>query len=538
MKINGDERRWLAGYLTFLVVFTSLPYFIGFSNAASEWRFSGFTFGVEDGNSYIAKMLAGQAGDWLFRSPFTAFSQRGVLTFLPYLLLGKLAYPPGLHEQLVALFHLFRISSVCLYSLASYQFLIAFVQDVRFRRLGIVLLTLGGGLGWLLVLAGRTNWLGSLPLDFYSPESFGFLSLFGLPHLAAARALLLWGLLVYLVPETLPQGFRQSWKRGGITGLLWLVMGLFQPLTVVIGWVVLGAHLALGAAWRLFRKQNDPLKRTGWKEHFIAALYAGLVSSPIVAYTMVAYTTDPYLKVWSSQNLILSPHPLHYLVAYGLILPFAILGVKRLIQKNQDWGVFFAGWLILLPFLAYFPFNLQRRLPEGIWTAWVVTAMAWLASQSKPKASRWSYIFTLLLPSSIIFYFGSLFRILTPGAPVYVPVQEAQIFESIQSTVPRDSVFLASFETGNQLPAWAPVHVLIGHGPESANLKEIQPLVENFYHAGESDRTRLELIHRFNVRYVFWGPSEWSLGNWDPSKADYLRLVNRQGDYLYYEVHE
>ena len=80
------------------------------------------------------------------------------------------------------------------------------------------------------------------------------------------------------------------------------------------------------------------------------------------------------------------------------------------------------------------------------------------------------------------------------------------------------------------------MRVLIGHGPESANLKEIQPLVERFYHAEENDQDRLALIHQFQIEYIFWGPAERSLGGWDPSQTAHLSLIDRQGDYSYYEV--
>ena len=39
----------------------------------------GFIFAVEDGNSYIAKMLSGVQGAWLFRTPYTSMQQGGVL---------------------------------------------------------------------------------------------------------------------------------------------------------------------------------------------------------------------------------------------------------------------------------------------------------------------------------------------------------------------------------------------------------------------------------------------------------------------------
>ena len=195
--MTNAERRWVFYFAVLVLLLTLLPYLIGFAVQGPDYRFTGFLIGVEDGNSYIAKMLAGSDGAWLFRTPYTPSPQQGVVMFLPYLLLGKLASSPGLHLQLVALYHLFRLAAGFLMIQASYDFLAFFVQDIRLRRFGLALVILGGGLGWILVLIGKDWWLGSLPLDFYSPETFGFLGLFGVPHLALARALLLWALLAY-----------------------------------------------------------------------------------------------------------------------------------------------------------------------------------------------------------------------------------------------------------------------------------------------------------------------------------------------------
>ncbi|MBI4769225.1 MAG: hypothetical protein HY784_02125 [Chloroflexi bacterium] len=160
------------------MLLTLLPYLQGFARQTAAWRFSGFVFGVEDGNSYIAKMLQGHAGAWLYRLPYSSEPQRGALIHPYYLLLGKLAVGPGaLHGQLLALFQLARLGSGFVMLLATYRFLAEFLPAVGARRIGLLLAALGGGLGWLLALLGREGWLGSLPLDFYSPETFGFLTL-------------------------------------------------------------------------------------------------------------------------------------------------------------------------------------------------------------------------------------------------------------------------------------------------------------------------------------------------------------------------
>jgi len=124
-------KRWLWGFALLTILVTSIPYLIGFAKAGSDWVFTGFVFGVEDGNSYIAKMLSGAAGDWLFCTPYTTQAQNGFLAFLPYILLGKLAGGGALHEQLVVLFHLFRVAGVILYVFATYDFCRIFLHEKR-----------------------------------------------------------------------------------------------------------------------------------------------------------------------------------------------------------------------------------------------------------------------------------------------------------------------------------------------------------------------------------------------------------------------
>ena len=62
--------------------------------------------------------------------------------------------------------------------------------------------------------------MGSGPLEFYSPETFGFLAIYGIPHLVLARALLLFALAVYLEA---PGSTSAAWKSGVLLAALTLV---------------------------------------------------------------------------------------------------------------------------------------------------------------------------------------------------------------------------------------------------------------------------------------------------------------------------
>ena len=540
------ERRWVLLFAVLVLLVTSLPYLIGYFVQGDDWRFTGFVFGVEDGNSYIAKMAIGSRGGWLFRTPYTNMPQSGVLAFLPYILLGKLASPPALHEQLVALFHLFRWVAGFMVIWATYDFLAYFLTDIRLRRLGLALITLGGGLGWLLVLAGKNEWLGSLPLDFYSPETFGFLSLYGIPHLALARATLLWGLLFYL--EACYKYKRVNLKNGLKIGVLWLVTALAQPITAVIMGFVMGLHLVSLAIWQVWRgKRGVETGWSIWRGGLVVVLIAGVLPAPFLIYYLVLFSLDPFLSAWTSQNLITSPHPAHYLLAYGLVLPLAILGGLRLLKRFSWEGWLPITWALALPFLAYAPFNLQRRLPEGIWVILVLLALAWFEpnlaissehknSKSSPQLSKARYILLLAFPSAVFLIAGGLLIAAKPSEPLFRSSDEVEAFRFFEEYSMQGEIVLASYAIGNPLPAWAPVRVIAGHGPESVNLQENLLLIEAFYGSETDDTNRQQWLRDLDVGYIFWGPEERELGTWLPEQAIYLEEVFRNGAYFIYAV--
>ncbi len=183
--VDRGERRWAVSFSAIVAILLTLPYLLAYFFQGTQTVFTGFLIGVEDGNSYIAKMLSGAAGNWLFRTAYSEIPQGGALVFLPYLLLGKLTAPPGKHEQLVALFQLFRIAGTFFLGVTTYDFLSLFLQSRAYRRLGTALVLVGGGLGWLSLVGLGGLWSGRVPLEFYSPETFGFLMAFSLPHLHA-----------------------------------------------------------------------------------------------------------------------------------------------------------------------------------------------------------------------------------------------------------------------------------------------------------------------------------------------------------------
>ncbi len=533
--VTKKERRTMLWVALGIVLVTSIPYLLGYARAGADWVYTGFIFGVEDGNSYIAKMLSGTAGSWLFRTPYTAYPQSGFLAFLPYLLLGKLAAAPGEHIQLVALFHLFRAFGGVLMVLATYDFVALFIQRPDRRRFATMLALLGGGLGWLALLGVQGVpgvWWSYGPLEYYSPESFGFLALYGIPHLALGRALLLWGLRATTVPQ--PGGF--SLRRSVQGGALWLALGFLQPQTVLVGWSILGAQLAVDGLLRWRETKSLRIAIQGqWLDQLKKAAVFALVSSPLVIYTAVSFLTDSFLSGWGEQNIITSPPPLDYLLAYFL-LPLTILGLVKMLRARSMGATLLLGWLLLFPVLAYAPYNLQRRLPEGIWTAISLLAVYGLDGLHL-HVRRWlrPLVWSSFLPA-LVLLLGGVMSVWNPAGPQFRLSQEVHAFEALAGNARPGDVVLAGYHTSNALPAWAMVHTLVGHGVESIHLKQVQPRVDRFFSAEGTDAERRALIAEFHVRYVLQTPQEETSLAMDLVRLPYLQLIYDETGYRIYRV--
>jgi hypothetical protein len=120
--------------------------------------------------------------------------------------------------------------------------------------------------------------------------------------------------------------------------------------------------------------------------------------------------------------------------------------------------------------------------------------------------------------------------------PVYRSLAEVRAFEHLGRLSAPGEVVLGAYATGNALPAWASLRVVVGHGPETAGLAALNPRVASFYRPETSDATRQALLAEQGVRYVWWGPAERALGEWQPSTAAYLVERFIQDGYACYEV--
>jgi len=537
-RLSANEILWTMAWALVALALTSLPYLLGCYLSSPDMHFGGFVIAVEDGNSYLAKMAQGARGEWLFHLPYTSEDHDGAVLFTFHLLLGKLARLSGL--SLVTFYHLARLLCDLLLLWVIYAFISCFVSFVALRRIAFLLVCFSSGLGWLLVTLRLTS---DIPIDFLLPEAFTFLIIYTFPHLALARTLLLGAFILTLVAF---KNKRRLWAI--LAGLACSLVGLIVPFYVGVAYVVLGSYL-LALFWT---RRHIP-----WRELGLTAIVV-LFSAPVLLYNGYVFWTNPAFRVWAQQNLILSPHPLHYLSGYAIVALLAIGGIRYVLQRSESEKLFLVSWVLAVPPLLYVPFNLQRRLIEGFQMPLCILASLGLARYALPAVTRSALarrltrfqrytrprlrrfvttaIILLTIPSNLLLVGTNLVQVSRLSPPIFHERMELEAMDWLAAhTRPSDAVF-SSYEVGNYIPARAGNRVFLGHGPETIHAEEKERMVRQFFQAETGDAYREQILRQYNIAYVFYGPAERALGDFQLAASPYLKEVFTNGRYAIYEV--
>ncbi len=517
--ITKQEWIWLSFWITLGLLITSLPYIYGWTLSTPEQQFSGFIIGIEDANSYLAKMRLGAEGNWKFHLPFTAEPHDGAYLYTFHLLLGKFSNLFGL--EFIPFYHLARLLCSVLLLTIVYYFIAFFITDIPQRRFAFLLIMFGSGLGWLISILGLIPQFG-LPIDFYLPEAFIFLVIFHLPHLALAEGLLFCSMLLLL----------HSWHTQRWIFTFWAGIFLFLMCLITAFYYAVFASV-MAITWAFISYQKRKLL---WPQFFQASL-VGLMALPVIVYDFYVVNTNPVFQTLVDQIVTLSPHILHYGAAYGLLILLAVYGLltNKEFFSHSPYHKLLVIWVILFPLLVYLPFNLQRRLVVGVQVPLVILATVGIFTflqKCIPPERHTIARLTLI----VFFSFTNIFILL--GSFLTLPNRDAPIFQTtatftavqwLDQTAEGD-VVLTAYDTGNILPAYAYVRTFVGHGPETVNSDEKRALVKEFFASATTDAWRINLIESYNVKYLYFGETERQLGSFDPEQAHFLeKIYDQQG---------
>jgi uncharacterized membrane protein len=155
-----------------------------------------------------------------------------------------------------------------------------------------------------------------------------------------------------------------------------------------------------------------------------------------------------------------------------------------------------------------------------------------------PKLRRFivTIIVLVTVPSNLLLLLGNSLEVAKCEPPIFHDVEELEAINWLKENTSHQDIVLSSYETGNLIPARSGNRVFLGHGSETIRLEEKRLIVEKFFKSKTSDAYRVGILKDYKISYVFFGPRERGLGDFEPGGKPYLSEVFSNGSYILFEV--
>jgi hypothetical protein len=513
-------------FATAIAALSLLPYLLAYLWAPAGHHFAGFFFIADDATTYLAKMRQGADGSWLWNDPYTSEPHGGVFLFGFYLLFGHLA--ALLHLPLIATYHLARITGAIALVLAVERLCRRLLPPQQ-RNLGLVLVVLGSGAGFLAQAAGNPAILGSRveALDLHLPELSGWYSILAIPHFAWATALIVIALLGLLRIMEAP-----GWRPLALTSLSLIALTAIHPQMIPVLAVIWVAYRALLLLWR---------QRPSWRA--LAAEAAAFATTlPLLAYNAWILFRDPTIAEWARQWRHQAPGPVSLALSLGLPLLAAIVGMVVAWRRRDQGLALLLVWPPLVAVLLYLPnvANIQRRLLDALFVPIGILAAVGLGSLTgrlrRARARRIQAVLVTVCCLSSAIVLAIALRFASGAFPeAYINDDAWQAMQWLSAHHQAGDRALSAPAAGQLLPAWAGVPVYVGHYSETLDYFQKIRNVSAILSPDEPDGALQNFLGANRLTLLYWGPDEAATG-FHPDDHAYLHPVYRHGAVAIYRV--
>lgn len=523
---------WLVACLIIFISFS--PFLIAFfTQATSSFYYTGVNYIAGfDKTVYFSFMEQARDGKWLFKNLYTSEPQTAKLFSPLWLILGKIAFLTHLSNPVI--FHLARIFFAFIFLYLIYQFLKNFFPKEIERRIIFLIISFASGLGiWQFIVYLYTKGI-SLELvyekvgtDMWISESNTFLTIIHSPLFILSQIIILgifWLFLIKIDKFTL--------KNNLLLFFLTLFLGVFHPYDIIIICSVLGVFIPIYFILK---------KRIIW--YTVINFFSIILASGIaVFYFLFVLNKEPAFHGWFTQNVIISPRFFNYIIGYGLIFLFFLIGILPLLKKKRNYYfLFLLIWALVQLSLLYSPFQFQTKLSNGLHLPLTIIAglgFFWIIQKLKDKKIGIfiskniiirifliQIIFLLLMAGNFFIIFFEYSLTFSRELPIYFNQDEYQAIEWLKDNVGENEIMLAHEVTGNLLPAVTGRIVYFGHGHQTLNSDEKLTWLRWFFKTNGSDQVKKNWLNKENIDYIYFSRLEDKMGDYQPATKDYLEIV-------------
>ncbi len=505
IHITGAEWRWVIGLALFfcLVIFTPLLWVALRGNG--DWQFMGVLHNYLDGATYLSKMELGYRGSWLVSFQHTSEDHAGAFIQILYLILGHIVRITSLPPLVVL--HVARLGAVLFMFVAFYQFAAVIWSRLRARRIFFIILSIGGGFGWLFAPLTQNV---TYP-DLFIPEAFPFFSALVNVHFPltfACLSLLVAILIIAFRPGSANFPFINHYLP--LVVLLSLLLSLLYPQALVPISVAVG----LSVVYMFVRRSPDAFNSVRW----LAAVV--LPAVPFAFYYIVTVRYNAAMAQWNLQNITLAPAIPIMLMGFGLPLLIALPAIARSVRRfEQDGDWLMLLWLLSILIIVYLPTSTQRRFAAGMMIpiAYFATRAAedfWLPFINRRwRTLTYSLAVMMMMISPIMILFLPILPALTgyQGAAIGIFLEHDydNAFTWLRANTEPSDVILASAPVSVWIPGWVGARIVYGHDYETLNAVKKKAQVQAWYAEGVDCEV---LLAQYGVKYILVGPQEARLG--------------------------
>jgi len=529
--IKTKEIPFILLLAVFAIVITFLPFLFANLYTPATKQFMGILLNVPDHAQYFSWMRS-FAENFLISNKLTPEPNPPVFFNLLWWSIAQLnkLFPFGYSGAIQFL----RIVGGGCFIGMSYVCASAYFSDVYQRRLSLIVIVFGSGLGWIWVVEKYLFQLSDVrfPLDLYVAEGNTFLSLLGYPHFIAAA---LYVTVFWFILKAWQTKRLRFAVLGGLLGQFW---GWQHAYDLWIIYAVIGAFSLL--LW--IREKQFP-----WIMLKAGVILVG-ISFPPGLYSFLLTSIDPLwkniLEQFSNAG-VFTPSPLHLLLLMGIPLIFAIIqSIYEFKNFHQisDFDLFILGWFVISFVLVYLPVDYQIHMLNGwqipfgllavkFWTGWIKKLSqkwSWLSNEwNKIKIQRvitWMIVL-LVIPTNIYLFAWRFVDLGRFDYPYFLHNEELAAFQWLDENANENDVVFSSLTIGQYIPAWTGSTSFLAHWAQTVDYYAKENFVNQFYKSAQLNSQQISMLNQFSIDYVFWGPAEKSIGSSDLDLIDQLEPV-------------
>jgi len=515
--ISSREWRFVWAIIVCILVVTSLPYLYGYVSSPPEKQFMGLMLDVPDHGQYLSWWRSFQ-DSILVSNKLTPEPNEPLFFNLLWWALAWVSKLTGLGYATV--YQAFRWVAGGSFLWAAYRLIAQFLPQVRQRRTAFLLVVFSSGLGWALVVLKYTLTQGELlfPLDVYIAEGNSFLCILGYPHFAFALT------FIALTLEFVWRGWKEERTRYMlVAGLLALLLGWMHAYDLLLIYGIVGAF-ALSVWWK---RRVFP-----WRLFWGGVILCALSCSGAV-YSVILTTVDPLWEEVLSQFAnadVYTPSPPHLVILFGLPLIGAVATWIALALRKQwsEENLFVMAWFLIGAALNYVPTDFQIHMLNG----WQIPMMMLCAKGlhdlvARVEVRQWAValVIATVLPTNVYLWAWRFVDLARHDYPYYLYRDDVTALAWLDGEAEDEEVVLSSLTIGQYVPALSGNTAFLAHWAQTVGFYDKQERVARFFDATAPDEERVDTVRTFGVDYVFRGPAERVLGDYDPASASWLTLV-------------